>query len=94
MIRFIFKIINSILKIFKIKLIKISNQFDNSYRLVLAFKENKIDHIFDVGANEGQFVREIRYYGYKNKITSFEPLITAHKKLLKNSKKDKDWEVF
>ena len=62
---FILKIINFLLKIFKIKLIKISNQFNNSYRLVLALKKNKIDHILDIGANEGQFVREIRYYGYK-----------------------------
>ena len=92
--RFFIKIINSFLKIFKIKLIKISNQFDNSYRLVLALKENKIDHIFDIGANEGQFVREIRYYGYKDRITSFEPLIEVHKKLLKKSEKDKYWEVF
>ena len=43
---------NFLLKIFKIKLIKISNQFNNSYRLVLALKKNKIDHILDIGANE------------------------------------------
>ena len=91
---FILKIINFLLKIFKIKLIKISNQFNNSYRLVLALKKNKIDHILDIGANEGQFVREIRYYGYKYKVTSFEPLIGAHEKLLKTSKKDKNWNVF
>ena len=28
--------------------------------------------------------------GYNNKITSFEPLIDVHKKLLKNSEKDKE----
>ena len=92
--RSLLKIINSILKIFKIKLIKISNQFDNSYRLVLGLKKHQIDHIFDIGANEGQFVRGVRFYGYKKKITSFEPLIAAHKKLLKKSEKDKDWDVF
>lgn len=91
---FFLKIINSILKLFKIKLIKINDQFDNSFRLVLAFMENKINHIIDVGANEGQFAKQIRYYGYKDRITSFEPLIEAQKKLLLNSEKDKYWEVF
>ncbi len=90
----ILKILNLFLKVFKIKLIKVSDQFDNSYRLVLALKENKIEHVLDIGANEGQFARGIRYYGYKNKITSFEPLIDVHKKLLKNSEKDKEWRVF
>jgi len=88
------KIFNLFLKVFKIKLIKVSDQFDNSYRLVLALKENKIEHVLDIGANEGQFARGIRYYGYNNKITSFEPLIDVHKKLLKNSEKDKEWRVF
>ena len=44
------KILNLFLKVFKIKLIKVSDQFDNSYRLVLALKENKIDHVLDIGA--------------------------------------------
>ena len=56
-------LINIILKVFNLKLIKIVDQFSNSYRLVLSLKEKKIDCIFDVGANEGQFVEELRYYG-------------------------------
>ena len=87
-------IINFFFKIFNYKLIKIVDQFSNSYRLVLSFKEKKIDYIFDVGANEGQFVKEIRYYGYENKVLSFEPINTAHEKLLKNSSNDNDWEIF
>ncbi len=87
-------LINLILKIFNFKLIKIVNQFSNSYRLVLSLKEKKINYIFDVGANEGQFVNELRYYGYKDNIISFEPYSDAHSKLLFNSKKDKKWEVY
>ena len=86
--------INIILKLFNFKLIKIVDQFSNSYRLVLSLKEKKIDFIFDVGANEGQFVEELRYYGYKNNIISFEPYLEAHSKLLLNSKRDEKWKIY
>lgn len=92
--KLILKIINLILKIFNIKLIKIVDQFDGTYRLTLALKENNIDYLFDIGANEGQFSEELRYYGYKGEILSFEPLIEAHKKLIINSKNDTMWTVY
>jgi len=88
------KLINLILKLFNLKIIKIANQFSNSYRLVLSFNEKKIDYILDVGANEGQFVRELRFYGYRDKVLSFEPFLDAHKKLIEISKNDNDWEIF
>ncbi len=88
------KFINYFFKIFDLKLIRNVNQFDNSYRLVLAFNEKQIDFIFDVGANEGQFVKELRYYGYKGNFLSFEPINTVHEKLLSNSAKDDNWEVY
>lgn len=87
-------LINYFLKIFNFKLIKIVDQFNNSYRLVLAFKEKKIDYIFDVGANEGQFVQELRFYGFMGNIVSFEPILNVHKKLSINSSKDINWEVY
>ena len=88
------KLINFILRLFNLKLIKIANQFSNSYRLVLSFNEKKIDYILDVGANEGQFVKELRFYGYRDKVLSFEPLLDANKKLIEISKNDNDWEIF
>lgn len=87
-------IVEKFLKIFDLKLIKIVDQFNNSYRLTLAFKEQKINYIFDVGANEGQFAKDIRFYGYKNKIISFEPLKTEHEKLKLNSQNDENWLVY
>ena len=92
--RLIKNFINLILKIFNLKLFKIVDEFNNSFRLVLAFKEKKINYIFDVGANEGQFVDEIRHYGYNGQILSFEPYIDAHKKILENSKKDENWQIY
>lgn len=49
--------------------------------------------MFDVGANEGQFARAIREYGYTGKIVSFEPLSSARKSLLKFSASDSNWLV-
>lgn len=87
-------IINFILKIFNLKLIKMVDQFNNSYRLTQSFKKKKINFVFDIGANEGQFVKELRYYGYKDEVISFEPLKDAHKKLLKESQNDYKWHVY
>ena len=63
-------------------------------RLVLALKEKNIDCVFDVGVNEGQFTKELRHYGFEGKILSFEPILSVHEKLLKNSNKDDEWEVY
>ena len=88
------KFVNYLFKIFNFKLIKINDQFSNSYRLVMAFKEKNIDFVFDVGANEGQFVEDLRYYGFKKKVLSFEPILSAHEKLKKNSMNDNKWDVY
>ena len=87
------KFVNYLFKIFNFKLIKINDQFSNSYRLVMAFKEKNIDFVFDVGANEGQFVKDLRYYGFKKKVLSFEPILSAHEKL-KKFMSDNKWDVY
>jgi FkbM family methyltransferase len=58
-----------------------------------ALIEHKIDILFDVGANAGQYANDSRRQGYKGKIISFEPLPGAHKKLIKKSQKDPLWIV-
>tara|TARA_B100000767_G_scaffold268136_2_gene287935 strand:+ start:11809 stop:12537 length:729 start_codon:yes stop_codon:yes gene_type:complete len=90
----ILKIINAALKILNIKIVKNVDQFSNTYRLCLAFKEQNITEIYDIGANEGQFAKDLRYYGYTHKIISFEPLSIEHAKLNDNSKNDENWEVY
>ena len=91
---FLKNLINLFLKKLNFKLIRVVDQFSNSYRLVLSFKEKEIDYILDVGANEGQFVKELRFYGYEGNIISFEPILDAHKRLLQNSLKDDKWEIY
>ena len=62
-------------------------------QLAKALELAGINVVFDIGANEGQFAREIREYGYVGKIVSFEPLSTARTKLLTFSSSDPNWEV-
>jgi FkbM family methyltransferase len=62
-------------------------------QLVKAFEIAGINMVFDIGANEGQFARGIRDYGYTGKIVSFEPLSSARKKLLMFASVDSEWEV-
>ncbi|MBS0312071.1 MAG: FkbM family methyltransferase [Proteobacteria bacterium] len=54
---------------------------------------HRINLILDVGANRGQFGRQLRDAGYKGRIVSFEPLAAAHEALALASEKDPLWEV-
>jgi FkbM family methyltransferase len=87
-------IIKQFLKLNDLRILKISknlNSFDILEKLITKYD---IDCILDIGANEGQFAKKIKEYGYKKQIISFEPLSSAYSKLLKNSHNDINWEVF
>ena len=53
----------------------------------------KIDVVFDVGANTGQFGSRLREIGYKRKIISFEPILSAFKELSEKVIKDNLWHA-
>jgi FkbM family methyltransferase len=60
------------------------------------FLENyEIDTVLDIGANSGQFARELRQdIGYTGQIISFEPLGEAFKLLKQHATGDPRWEIF
>lgn len=62
-------------------------------QLAKALEISNTNLIFDIGANEGQFARQVRRHGYRDKIVSFEPLSTARERLLAFSALDSAWEV-
>jgi FkbM family methyltransferase len=55
------------------------------------FKHFKINKVFDIGANVGQYALDIRELEYKGEIISFEPIKNVFNILEKNTKKDKFW---
>ena len=62
---------------------------DHSVNLLSKYE---IDILFDVGANNGQYGRQILSMGWKNPIISFEPLSSACKKLYSNSRPYPNWQ--
>lgn len=56
-------------------------------------QEQQINVVLDVGANGGQFAGELREFGYKGRIISFEPLSTAHAELQIRAKHDANWAI-
>ena len=62
-------------------------------RSILLLKHYKIDLILDIGANTGQFAKELFSYGYNGKIVSFEPLSDAHNALTNSAKNYNNWIV-
>ena len=56
-------------------------------------RSNRIDLVFDVGANFGQYATSLRECGYRGRIVSFEPLTSAFSRLEANAKADPLWEV-
>ena len=53
----------------------------------------EVNCVFDVGANKGQYGKQLRDFGYKGRIVSFEPVPDALAKLRKAAERDRDWQV-
>lgn len=54
----------------------------------------EVDCVFDVGANKGQYGKQLRESGYRGRIVSFEPVPEALTRLRKTAERDPDWRVY
>jgi len=84
------KTIRLILKKFGYQISPIAGLHNSSATFFNNFKINKV---FDIGANIGQYAINLRKQGYKGKIISFEPLPNAYLELVKNSSNDSLWKI-
>jgi FkbM family methyltransferase len=57
------------------------------------FQRHRVDLLLDIGANVGQYGRQMRRLGYRGRILSFEPLSTAFTRLQQTAHRDGKWEV-
>jgi FkbM family methyltransferase len=62
-------------------------------RLLKLLKVQNIDFVIDVGANQGQYARQLFALGYAGRVLSFEPLSSAYHKLQIASAAYPNWEV-
>ncbi len=54
---------------------------------------HRIDVVFDVGANTGQFAERLRDAGFPGRIVSFEPSTAAHLTLSQHAQRDANWTI-
>jgi len=54
---------------------------------------HRVNLVFDIGANAGQYGQFLREIGYAGRIVSFEPLPEPWKELKERSEQDPLWEV-
>lgn len=84
------ELVHSILAAFNIRLSRLHSPTSDSGQLVNALAHHRIDLVFDIGANEGQFALSIRKAGYRGRIVCFEPLPEAHRVLLRKTRNDEN----
>ena len=65
---------------------------DFPFRRARILDLHRIDLVLDVGANVGQYGRELRLNGYESRIVSFEPVSAAFAELDRRTHGDPSWE--
>src|SRR5258708_32934913 len=65
----------------------------NWARLVRMLSTHGVNTVLDIGANTGQYAKNLRDAGFEGKIVSFEPLLEAHSQLCRAARNDPLWTI-
>ncbi len=72
---------------------KLSITSNPAFQLLKGLELFNVDLVLDIGANVGQFAKELRVIGFDGRIVSFEPLSDAYAQLSQVALKDNKWQV-
>src|ERR1700678_3413224 len=75
-------------------LVRTENLKTAASRRAVMLRSPRIQTVLDVGANVGDYGVELREWGYKGRILSFEPASAAFKALSRRASADALWSVF
>lgn len=70
------------------------SQYLVSQQVAWVLRSFQVNCVLDVGANVGQYAKELRAGGYRGRIASFEPTSAALPALRKAAAKDPKWDVY
>ena len=87
------KLHNKIAKLFGYELIKRKKHPTADIHTVNLIRQQDIDLVLDVGANEGQFVARLRRQGYRGEVHSFEPVTATFRALQAATAGDNNWHA-
>lgn len=62
-----------------------------AYQHVRLMSERGVGFVVDVGANVGQYAKQLRQFGYRGEILSLEPLSEAYGRLIRETELDDRW---
>lgn len=87
------QIVKKISRRFGFEVQRYSPASSHSAQLLEALKFVNANVVLDIGANVGQFAKELRMSGFNGEIISFEPLSSAHSLLTIAARHDSAWHV-
>ena len=86
-------IVKKVLSIFRLEIVRFESAQNFKYVLGRILDYYTIDIVIDIGANIGQFGKEVVDAGYRKKIISLEPQASAFSKLEANARSYSSWET-